>query len=108
MCIALPMVVEAVDGLTLTVSRNGETKKVNAALVGEDVQVGEIVMVFLDQALRRISAEEAQEVNAALGALDSVMSGNLSEEVIRGGFADLMDGPKLPPHLQAQVGKKVL
>ena len=106
MCIALPMVVEAVDGLTLTVSRNGETKKVNAALVGEDVQVGE--MVFLDQALRRISAEEAQEVNAALGALDSVMSGNLSEEVIRDGFADLMDGPKLPPHLQAQVGKKVL
>lgn len=30
MCVALPMLVEAVDGYSLTVSRAGETKVVNA------------------------------------------------------------------------------
>ncbi len=108
MCIAIPMRVEAVDGYSLTVSRGNEKKVVNAALVGDDVQVGEMVMVFLDQAIRRISEEDAREVNSALSALDTVLAGEATEETIQAGFADLMDGPKLPPHLQAQVGKKVL
>lgn len=108
MCIALPMRVEAVDGYKLTVSRGNETKVVNAALIGDDVQPGEMVMVFIDQAIRRISPEEAEEVNQALGALGTVLAGEATEETIRAGFGDLLDGPKLPPHLQAQVGKKIL
>ena len=55
MCVALPMLVEAVDGYSLTVSRAGETKVVNAALIGDDVKPGEMVMVFIDQAIRRRS-----------------------------------------------------
>lgn len=108
MCIALPMRVEAVDGFNITVSRGNERRKVNAALIGDDLKVGEMVMVFLDQALRRISEEEAAEVNQALGALNTVMSGEASEETIATGFADLMKEPELPEHLRSQVGKKIL
>ncbi len=108
MCIALPMLVEAVDGYSLTVSRGSEKKVVNAALIGDDVKPGEMVMVFLDQAIRRVDAEEAAEVNRALSALDSVLAGEATEETIAAGFGDLLDGPKLPPHLVDQVGKKIM
>ena len=108
MCVALPMLVEAVDGYSLTVSRAGETKVVNAALIGDDVKPGDMVMVFIDQAIRRITPEEAAEVDSALGALGTVLAGEATEETIRAGFGDILDGPKLPPHLQAQVGKKTL
>lgn len=76
MCVALPMLVEAVDGYSLTVSRAGETKVVNAALIGDDVKPGEMVMVFIDQAIRRITPEEAAEVDSALGALGTVLAGD--------------------------------
>ena len=46
--------------------------------------------------------------DSALGALGTVLAGEATEETIRAGFGDILDGPKLPPHLQAQVGKKIL
>lgn len=73
MCIGIPMQVVSVEpGRARCVGRD-EQRLVRTALVG-DVQAGDWLLVFLDDARERIDAARAAEVNAALdlvlGALD--------------------------------------
>ena len=67
MCIALPMRVVESDGFTALCERAGRTRRVNTMLVGE-VPPGTILSVFIDQALRTMTEEEAEETDRALGA----------------------------------------
>ena len=97
MCIGLPMqVLERGDGFALCAGM-GERRRVDTRLVG-DVAVGSWLLVFLDSARERLSAERAAQVADALRALHAVARGEARVDHL---FADLVDRePALPAHLQ--------
>ena len=127
MCVAIPMRVETIQGEYAKCVRcaSGETEqpiascafdccgatparesKVDISLLEDPAALrpGDWVLVFRDEALRVVSEEEAQEVTRALTATAAVMAGDLSEDTIRAGFADLIDRePPLPDHLKRLV-----
>jgi hydrogenase expression/formation protein HypC len=105
MCIAIPMTVVSAEGFEAVVERDGKQQKVTAELE-QGLQPGDHVLVFRGSILRKMDAYEAEEVNKALMSLSAVMAGEATPEIIEEGFGDLNEGPKLPPHLQAMVGKK--
>lgn len=74
MCIGIPMQVADLEpGHAICVGR-GERRRVNTALVG-DLQLGEWLLIFLDNAQERISSTRAAEVNATLDLLAAVRAG---------------------------------
>ena len=75
---------------------NGEMRKIDMALVGEQ-PAGSWVLVFLDAAREVVSAEHAAKIGDALKALALVMQGETSVDHL---FADLIGRePQLPQHL---------
>ena len=126
MCVAIPMRVRSVDGFEARCERSaaaagglcgpctpafdwdvpaqeGASSCVNVTLAMLD-EPGDWLLVFRDEAIRRVTEEEAREVAAALEATAAVMAGDLSDENIRAGFADLVDRePPLPEHLKKLV-----
>ena len=75
MCIGMPMQVVGVEpGHALCMGR-GERRRVNTALVGTAVP-GEWLLIFIDSAQERISAERAQEINATLDLMEAALQGD--------------------------------
>ena len=99
MCIGVPMrSVSQAAGIAICEGR-GRRESINVLLVG-DVEPGSWVLTFQGSALRRMSAEEAAQTDAALDALEAVMAGD-AEVDISAHFADLLGRePELPPHLR--------
>ncbi|MDI3514171.1 MAG: hydrogenase expression/formation protein HypC [Rhodocyclaceae bacterium] len=78
MCLGIPMQVMAVEpGHVRCVGRLG-LRRVRSALVGE-VAVGDWLLVFLDSAQERISADRAREVDATLDMIEAVMQGDAGD-----------------------------
>lgn len=77
MCIGTPMQVRSVEERHAVCEGRGQKRKVNTSLVG-DVQPGDWLLIFMDDAREAISAERAAEVNAALDLVEGVMNGVLS------------------------------
>lgn len=74
MCIGIPMQTLSVEpGFALCIGR-GEHRRVRTALVGEP-RPGDWLLVFLDSAQERISAQRAAEVDATLDLLAAVQAG---------------------------------
>ncbi|MBL8275541.1 HypC/HybG/HupF family hydrogenase formation chaperone [Roseateles puraquae] len=74
MCIGIPMqVLELEPGHALCAGRGGR-RRVRTALVGEP-RPGDWLLVFLDSAQERITAERAAEVDATLDLLAAVQAG---------------------------------
>lgn len=74
MCIGLPMQVLSTSPGHALVAGRGEQRTVNTALV-EALHPGDWVLIFMDAARERISAERAAEVNATLDLVAEVMAG---------------------------------
>lgn len=74
MCVGIPMQVLSIEPGHAQCDWRGETRRVRTALVG-DLSVGEWVLVFIDSAQERITAERAEEVNATLDLLAAANSG---------------------------------
>jgi len=74
MCIGLPMRVLSCANGKAEVLREGEQRRVRTALVG-DLQPGDWVLVHLDSAVEKLSAERAAEVDAALAMVSGVLAG---------------------------------
>lgn len=107
MCIALPMKVLKVEEMKALCERNGRRMEVDCSMI-EPPAADEWLLVFQERAIRAVSAEEAAEIEAALGATALAMTGEADEAAIRAGFGDLIDRePELPPHLRAQVGRRL-
>lgn len=111
MCVAVPMKIASLElGGARCVRRPGDPEEfVSTALVAdpENLAPGVWVLVFQNEALRIVSAQEADAVRSALEATANVMAGNTDESNIRAGFGDLIDRePTLPPHLQAELERE--
>lgn len=69
MCLAIPSRVERVDGLSAVVDVQGQRREVNLMLLGEDVAVGDYLLVRNGAfAFERLDAEHAQAVLALIDA----------------------------------------
>ncbi len=99
MCVGLPMTVVTSDNGSALCERRGEQRRVSTLLIGE-VVVGDRVLVFIDNAVRRLEAEEARLIDDALDGLAAAMQGRDFEHL----FADLIDRePQLPEFLRNRV-----
>jgi hydrogenase expression/formation protein HypC len=95
MCIGLPMRIVETDGVSALVEGQGIRRRISLLLVGE-LPVGAAVLVHLDTAMRLLSEDEVQLVEAALAAADAAARGESWEHLL----ADLIHRtPQLPPHL---------
>lgn len=75
MCIGIPMQVVAVEPGHARCQGRGERRRVNTALVGAAVP-GEWLLIFIDSAQERISADRAQEINATLDLMEAALQGD--------------------------------
>ena len=97
MCIGVPMrLLESGHGRALCEGR-GQHETLDLMLVGEQA-IGTWVLAFRGAAMRVMDTIEVQETNAALDALEAVLSGDGNVDAH---FADLVDRePTLPDHLK--------
>ena len=96
MCVGIPMqVISTEDGMAVCEGR-GRHERVNAMLLGALVP-GTWILAYQGSAVRELTADEAQQTNQALDALDAAMHGGDVDTF----FADLVGRePSLPPHLK--------
>lgn len=101
MCMATPMQVLRLEGTTAwCLDRDGSEKPIDTLLVG-DVRPGQWLLTFLGAARELVSAEQAERVADALGALESALAGDASQ--IDLAFADLINRePELPEFLRKE------
>lgn len=88
---------------------NGKHELVDMMLVG-DQPTGTWVLNFLGSAREVLLEENAKQITQALSAVDQIMNGEIggldSHQQVSSLFADIVEnGPRLPPHLQAQLPK---
>ncbi|GAC1468347.1 MAG: HypC/HybG/HupF family hydrogenase formation chaperone [Desulfuromonadaceae bacterium] len=61
MCLAVPMRVVSIDGDDVVAEIDGVRREASLMLLGEDVQVGDFVIVHAGFAISKLDEEEAQE-----------------------------------------------
>lgn len=72
MCIGIPMLVTATEPGFAQVSGRGESRRVKTSLIG-DVQTGQWLLVFLDDAREVLTHQRANEVNSTLDLVAAAM-----------------------------------
>lgn len=61
MCLAIPMQIQRIAGLTADCEARGSARQVSLFLLRDELPgVGDFVLVSMDRAIRQVSAEEAQ------------------------------------------------
>lgn len=61
MCLAVPMRIRAIDGLVATCEARGIERDVNLFLMqGEDLGVGDHVLIHVGYAIKKVSEEEVR------------------------------------------------
>lgn len=99
MCIALPMRVTALNGTLAHCERLGKSLWADTALSGP-VAVGDHVLVFRGDILRRADENEARRIEAALCCVEKAMAGDTPD--VDAAFADILEHTgELPPHLRS-------
>ncbi len=71
MCLAIPTKVTTVEGKVATVDVQGVQAQVRLDALGEEVQVGDYLLVHAGFALRRLDPQDARETLALLEELIS-------------------------------------
>ncbi|MDR0234265.1 MAG: HypC/HybG/HupF family hydrogenase formation chaperone [Zoogloeaceae bacterium] len=100
MCIGIPMqVIEPGECFARCRGRNGESV-LDMRLIGSQPE-GAWVLAFADAARETLDTDRAAAINAALDALEGVLSGETSAAMIDAFFPDLARGePELPDFLK--------
>jgi hydrogenase expression/formation protein HypC len=61
MCLAIPMQIQAIDGLTARCEAKGSLRDVSLYLLQDDLpRIGDYVQVSLGNAIQKVSAEDAR------------------------------------------------
>jgi hydrogenase expression/formation protein HypC len=81
MCIGIPMQVLTIEPGHALCQGRGEQRRVNTALLGS-VSAGDWLLIFLDSAQERLSAERALEINATLDLMAAALQGQDSFEAV--------------------------
>lgn len=100
MCIGIPMQVLRTEPGHAVCAGGGEERRVRTALTG-DLVPGEWVLVFLDSAQERISADRAAEVEATLALLVAAQAGLAPDAPV----AFALPSQMTPEQLQALSGR---
>ncbi len=96
MCLGVPMTIIETNNATALCERRGESRLVSVLLLDEP-PIGTQVLVFIDNAVRRLDAEEAQQIDNAIDGLAAACNGEDFDHL----FADLINRePELPEHLR--------
>mgnify|MGYP001814064908 FL=1 len=62
MCLAVPMKITAIDGFQCTCEAKGIEREVSLFMLqGEDIDVGDHILVHVGYAIQKVSEEEAAE-----------------------------------------------
>ncbi len=75
MCVGIPMQVRRLEAGFAWCEGRGERRRIRTLLV-EPVLVDDWLLVFLDDARERISADRAELINQALNLVDQALGGN--------------------------------
>jgi hydrogenase expression/formation protein HypC len=67
MCLAVPMKVTSIDGSLAVTELDGVKRETSLMLLGEDVMVGDFVVVHAGFAISRLDEEEARETLSLMG-----------------------------------------
>ncbi|SDI55797.1 HypC/HybG/HupF family hydrogenase formation chaperone [Pseudomonas panipatensis] len=103
MCIGLPMyVLSASPGAALCRDRQGQTRRIDTALVG-DCASGDWLLVFLDAARERLDATRAAEIEATLAMLDAALCGDA--DASSGAVAFELPSAMSAEHLASLLGQ---
>lgn len=99
MCLGVPMTIVEGDEFTALAERGAERRRVSMLLVGAQ-PVGTKILVHIDNAVRVLDAQEAEDISRALDGLAAALNGENFEDA----FADLINRePQLPPHLRGDL-----
>ena len=96
MCLGVPMTIIETNGVSALCERRGERRQVSVLLLDQP-PAGAQVLVFIDNAIRLLDAEEARLIDNAIDGLAAACNGEGFDHL----FADLIDRePELPEHLR--------
>jgi hydrogenase expression/formation protein HypC len=96
MCLGVPMTIVETNGVSALCERRGERRRVSVLLLDQP-PAGAQVLVFIDNAIRLLDAEEARLIDNAIDGLAAAGNGDGFDHL----FADLIDRePELPEHLR--------
>lgn len=103
MCLGIPMRIKVLlESSAQCEDRNGVQRQVGTLLL-EGLNVGDWVLIHLDNAMRILDEAEAKQIADALQAVCAVMQGGEFEHL----FADLIERePQLPEAIRAQQEKQ--
>jgi hydrogenase expression/formation protein HypC len=96
MCLGVPMTIVETNGASALCERRGERRRVSVLLLDQP-PVGAQVLVFIDNAVRLLDADEAGLIDNAIDGLAAACNGEDFDHL----FTDLIDrDPELPEHLR--------
>jgi len=103
MCLGIPMRLKQLgDGIAHCEDRDGTPRQVNTLLL-EAHKVGDWVLVHLDNAIRILREDEAEQIGDAIQAVKAALQGESFDHL----FSDLTDRePELPEVLRAQMSEQ--
>lgn len=74
MCIGIPLQVLSLEPGHAVCSDAGQPRRVRTALVGDGLQPGDWLLVFIDSAVERLTPERAAEIRHTLALLADVLA----------------------------------
>lgn len=99
MCMGIPMRVLTANEFTARCKRDTDCEDIDLSLVGP-VAAGDWLLVFAGTAREILSPVRAADILDALALLDAVMNG---KQASQDAYDKVLEAPKLPPHLQAEL-----
>ncbi len=72
MCVAVPGKIEKIEGSVATVKVGEASTTANLDLIGQELQVGDYILLHAGFAINRIDREEAEEIEAVMEEIGQI------------------------------------
>jgi len=86
MCIGIPLQVLSLEPGHAVCGDAGQPRRVRTALVGDNLQPGDWLLVFIDSAVERLTPERAAEIRHTLALLADVLAQDGAQQPADPGF----------------------